>query len=293
MLIVLNTMIGSVYERRREISIYTSVGLAPSHVAFLFIAEALAFAVLSVVLGYLVAQIFARLFGATTLWQGITVNYSSLAGVAAMLLVMSVVLASVIYPSRVAAQIAIPDVRRAWTLPAPQGNVLEATLPFLMKYGEHEGLGGYMLSYFQSHQDISHGPFSAGAVQLVFVCPEQPAKSGQGQAACRDARCCRDACLHLHLRVWLAPFDFGIMQRVDVQFCPAAGEEQYLEIKVRLEREAGELSGWKRMNKIFLHGLRKQLLAWRSLDAAARERYAKMLAAEQVKTSKEASTSLK
>ncbi|MDH3852574.1 MAG: peptide ABC transporter permease, partial [Deltaproteobacteria bacterium] len=102
-LIVLNTMIGSVYERKREIGVYTSVGLAPVHVSFLFIAEALAFAVLSVVLGYLLAQTCAGLFATTSLWQGITVNYSSLAGVAAMILVIMVVLISVIYPSRVAA----------------------------------------------------------------------------------------------------------------------------------------------------------------------------------------------
>jgi cell division protein FtsX len=117
--IVLNTMIGSVYERKREIGVYTSVGLAPFHVSFLFIAEALAFAVLSVVLGYLLAQTCAVVFATTSLWQGITVNYSSLAGVAAMILVIMVVLISVIYPSRVAAAIAIPDVTRAWTLPEP------------------------------------------------------------------------------------------------------------------------------------------------------------------------------
>jgi cell division protein FtsX len=97
--IVLNTMIGSVYERKREIGVYTSVGLAPFHVSFLFIAEALAFAVLSVVLGYLLAQTCAVVFATTSLWQGITVNYSSLAGVAAMILVIMVVLISVIYPS--------------------------------------------------------------------------------------------------------------------------------------------------------------------------------------------------
>lgn len=56
-LIVLNTMISSVYERKNEIGIYTSVGLAPSHVGFLFVAEAMALAVISVVLGYLVAQV--------------------------------------------------------------------------------------------------------------------------------------------------------------------------------------------------------------------------------------------
>jgi cell division protein FtsX len=111
--IVLNTMIGSVYERKREIGVYTSVGLAPFHVSFLFIAEALAFAVLSVVLGYLLAQTCAVVFATTSLWQGITVNYSSLAGVAAMILVIMVVLISVIYPSRVAAAIAIPDACRS------------------------------------------------------------------------------------------------------------------------------------------------------------------------------------
>ncbi len=121
--IVLNTMIGSVYERKREIAIYTSVGLAPSHVSFLFIAEAMAFAVLSVVMGYLLAQTSASLFAGTSLWSGITVNYSSLSGVAAMILVILVVLISAIYPSRVAAEIAIPDVNRSWTLPASKGNL--------------------------------------------------------------------------------------------------------------------------------------------------------------------------
>ena len=112
--IVLNTMISSVYERKREIAVYTSVGLAPSHVSFLFIAEAMAFAVLSVVLGYLFAQTTAGLFAGTSLWEGITVNYSSMAGVGAMILVIFVVLVSVIYLSKVAGQIAIPDVNRSW-----------------------------------------------------------------------------------------------------------------------------------------------------------------------------------
>ena len=91
-LIVLNTMISSVYERKAEIAVYTSVGLAPSHVGFLFVAEAMALAVISVVIGYLVAQVSAAFLSATPLWEGITVNYSSMAGVAAMMLVITVVL---------------------------------------------------------------------------------------------------------------------------------------------------------------------------------------------------------
>jgi hypothetical protein len=93
-LIVLNTMIGSVYERKSEIAVYTSVGLAPPHVAFLFIAEALAFAVISVVVGYLLAQGSSAFLAGTSLWAGMTANYSSTAVVAAMLLVIGVVLIS-------------------------------------------------------------------------------------------------------------------------------------------------------------------------------------------------------
>jgi len=81
--------------------------------------------------------------------------------------------------------------------------------------------------------------------------------------------------------VWLAPFDFGIMQRVDVQFRPATEDPGFLEIKIRLVREAGEANAWRRMNKTFINQLRKQLLVWRSLDEVAQGRYEGVLDAEQ------------
>jgi hypothetical protein len=207
-LIVLNTMISSVYERKGEIGVYTSVGLAPSHVAFLFVAEAIALAVISVVLGYLVAQISAALLSATPLWAGITVNYSSMAGVAAMLLVIFVVLISVLYPARVAARIAIPDVNRTFTLPEPVDNKITVTLPFLMKYQEHDSIGGFMHEYLTSHKDISHGLFSTGPVDVIFSCStvEQIVKMVHDADDPQDLRC-----LHIRSNVWLAPFDFGIM----------------------------------------------------------------------------------
>ncbi|MDP2644377.1 MAG: ABC transporter permease, partial [Desulfobacterales bacterium] len=274
--IVLNTMIGSVYERKREIAVYTSVGLAPSHVSFLFIAEALSFAVLSVVLGYILAQTSTRLFAGTSLWAGITVNYSSLAGVAAMFLVILVVLISVIYPARVAAEIAIPDVNRSWKLPAVVGNQLEVTLPFLMKYQEHKGIGGCIFEYFKGHQDVSHGLFSTEDVRFAFVCPV-PSDRLSTEGACTDGACCFDACLQLQAKVWLSPFDFGIRQAMEVQFCPAPDESGFLEIRVRLVRESGEANVWRRINKVFLHEFRKQLLVWRSLDAASQQQYAQLL----------------
>ena len=271
--IVLNTMISSVYERKGEIAIYTSVGLAPSHVSFLFIAEALALAVISVVLGYLFAQVSASLFADTAMWAGLTVNYSSMAGVAAMLLVIGVVLLSVIYPSKVAAKIAIPDVNANFSLPQPKNNRITVTLPFFVKYAEHDSLAGFIYTYFKSHQDVSHGLFSTGPVELVFSCCniEEMQRLIEKHEKPHEMHC-----TYLRSKVWLAPFDFGIMQWVDIQFCPVEGDSQYLEIQATMERRSGEEQLWQRINTSFLHDLRKQLLVWRSIDDASHVHFAEL-----------------
>jgi len=274
--IVLNTMIGSVYERKREIGIYTSVGLAPSHVSFLFIAEALAFAVLSVVFGYLLAQTTAKLFAETSLWAGITVNYSSMSGVAAMVLVILVVLVSVIYPSKVAGEIAMPDVNRSWTLPPAKGSELKITLPFLMTYKEHRSIGGFLYEYFEGHQEITHGMFSTANVEFGFVC-ETPPSLADDASDCPEDECEFSQCLQIRSRVWLAPFDFGIMQHVELQFKPSKDERGFLEIAIRLDRESGEANAWHRINKTFLHEIRRQLLLWRSFDDDSKTHYEQLL----------------
>jgi cell division protein FtsX len=274
--IVLNTMIGSVYERKREIGIYTSVGLAPRHVAFLFIAESMAFAVLSVVLGYLLAQTSAKLFSHTALWAGITVNYSSLSGVAAMILVIIVVLVSTIYPSRIAAKIAMPDVKRSWTMPVTRGTHMEVVLPFLMKAGEDKSAAGYLYDYFRGHQDISHGLFSTGNLTLQFA--TTPAdKTGPGHPAQPEPACPMQDCLQINSLVWLAPFDFGIMQQIELLICHSQDEPGFMEIRLTMKRAAGEANVWRRVCRAFIHQLRRQLLVWRSLAAEQKSEYETML----------------
>jgi hypothetical protein len=269
-LIVLNTMIGAVYERKREIGVYTAVGLAPSHVSFLFIAEALAFAVISVVLGYLLAQTAAGLLAGTRLWAGMTANYSSLAGVAAMLLVIGVVLLSVVYPSKMAADIAIPDVNRTFRLPTPVGGIIRTRLPFLVKVREQECAGGFLIDYYQAHQDISHGLFSTADVNYAFKCPWDVPGAPAHPKVRHPQFCDLRACLHLTATVWLAPFDFGIKQVVAIDFIPAMDTPGFMEIDVEISRLAGENGMWRRLNKGFVNDLRKQLLVWRSLEESVR-----------------------
>lgn len=271
-LIVLNTMIGSVYERRGEIGVYTSVGLAPSHVAFLFVAESLAFAVISAVFGYLIAQTVSGFMSGTELWAGMTANYSSTAGVMAMLLIIIVVLISSIYPSRIASEIAIPDVTRAWKLPEPEGDVMRIELPFLVRSSEQAFAGGFLYEYYHGHADISHGDFSTEDITCSFLPPDDLVEKGLiPDAVQQDAA--GDACLTFDFKTWLAPFDFGVRQNVQLIMCPSESHHGFKEIHVILTREAGEKRVWQNLNKPFLHGLRKQLLVWRSIEKSARKSY--------------------
>jgi hypothetical protein len=273
-LIVLNTMIGSVYERKPEIAVYTSVGLAPPHVAFLFIAEALAFAVISVVVGYLLAQTSSTFLAGTPLWAGMTANYSSTAGVAAMILVIGVVLISAIYPAKVAANIAIPDVNKSWTMPKAQGDELIVILPFLIKMTEMTSAGGFLHQYYMAHHDVSHGDFCTDDMHCNFLDLEQLEQEADLLSGVNEDIVLPDElCFSMDLRVWLAPFDFGVRQKVKLVFCPSDIYRGFRQIKVILHREAGELNAWENLNKNFLNDLRKQLLVWRSLDDEAVHKY--------------------
>lgn len=262
-LIVLNTMITSVYERKKEIGVYTSIGMAPMHVSFLFIAEAIAFAVISVVAGYLVAQTASEVLAGTSLWYGMTANYSSMAGVAAMLLVIAITLISVIYPSKVAADIAIPDINRSWKMPETEKNSIETILPFLLKYDEQRDIGGFMLEYLEAHTEVSHGLFSTSEIEVNFSKHMLPEKLKQIKPDSPDHL----TCFQFDVRVWLSPFDFGVKQMVRLEFRPSKQYPEFLEAALIIGRESGEIGAWKRLNKNFINAIRKQFLVWRSLNS--------------------------
>ena len=47
------------------------------------------------------------------------------------------------------------------------------------------------------------------------------------------------------------------------------------DIRLTIDRESGDISNWKRVNRRFLNTLRKQFLIWRTLEQAEREKYLK------------------
>ncbi|MFQ6043676.1 MAG: ABC transporter permease, partial [Candidatus Poribacteria bacterium] len=195
-LIVLNTMLGAVYERVREISIYSSVGLAPVHIAFLFIAEACVYAIIGAVFGYLIGQTTSWALVKWELLSGLTLNYSSMSTVTSTIIVMLVVLASTIYPAIKASRMAVPDIERKWKLPEPDGDEWHFDLPFTVLGEEALGLNIFMRDYFEAHADESASDFYTDQVTFSRKKLEE---GGEEYST--------------SMMVWLAPYDLGVSQQ--------------------------------------------------------------------------------
>jgi hypothetical protein len=246
-LIIFNTMMGSIAERRREIHVYTSLGLAPMHVGALFVAEAMTYGLLGTVFGYIIGQ------GAGTVllrlgWLGnVTLNYSGTSAMLTMGLILIIVLLSALVPARLASKIAAPSIERTWRVPMPRGDEIIAQLPFTINRTAAEGALAYLAEFFEAHQEGSIGKFSAGKVD-TFTFEDEQHRLSRG----------------LKTVVWLTPFDLGVRQHVMLLIHPGQFQDIY-EVQVILQRLSGDDGSWYRMNRTFLTELRKQFLQWRSL----------------------------
>ncbi len=246
-MIIFNTMMGSIAERKREIHVYTSLGLAPMHVGALFLAEALTYGLIGAVFGYVLGQGIGTLMQHLGWLGGITLNYSGSSAMSTLGIILLVTLISALVPARIASKIAAPSIDRSWRVPSPKDGRIVAQLPFTINRTAADGALAYLAEYFNSHRDGAIGKFSAGNVE-----PQT-----QLDAAGRQ-------CRGLGAVIWLTPFDLGIRQRLCLMIQPGQFENIY-EVVVILERLSGDDASWYRMNHSFMTELRKQFLQWRSL----------------------------
>jgi hypothetical protein len=257
-LIVLNTMMGAVYERDREIGVYSSVGLAPSHIASLFIAEALVYATIGAVLGYLLGQSVTLFMARQNLMGGMFMNYSSLSAISSTVIVMATVVISTIYPARRAAAMSVPDVTRQWRFPEPDGDEWRFDFPFTIGRTDALGVCAYLHRVFGAYGEGSVGDFMTEDVSLHR---EDPAPGS------------RDAAYRVDLITWLAPYDLGVSQRVRLRTTPDEGLDGIYRIEMEITRLSGDVASWKRLNTTFLTVLRKRFLVWRTVSEQMRKDY--------------------
>ncbi len=255
-LIIFSTMLNSVAERGREIFIYASLGLAPIHVAALFLVEAGIYAILGGLGGYILAQFIVSGLGvAAGLGWGVQpdLNYSSFTAVATILLVMATVLLSALYPAIVASRAANPGTAD-FKLPEPDGDSIAIEFPFTVAKRDIRGLTAFLKAWFDANTEASTGCFTAA---------EARAEHGGDASAPRHA---------VEAKVWLAPFDLGISQRFRLDAAPTDMKAIY-GLKVRIDLLSGQRSNWCRANLAFMKVLRLQFLVWRTLSPETTDRY--------------------
>ncbi len=269
--IILNTMLGSVYERKSEIAIYNAVGLNPNHIGMFFLAEAFVYSVIGSVGGYLIGQVLSLGLSRLDLVRGINLNFSSLNVVYVILFTVTVVLLSTLYPAHVATKAAVPSGKRKWSIPPNDGQTMEIAFPFIYRPELVAGILQYVDQYL--------GRFSEATLGDLLATRESRTRT-------RDAQDRPVYTLQYHLA--LAPYDLGVTQRVVFTARYDETVRSY-RIFMGIHRLSGQDTNWVWTNRPFLERLRQHLMRWRNLTALERQDYTRegLLALEAPETTAE------
>jgi hypothetical protein len=254
--IILNSMLSSVHERVKEIAIYSSVGLSPMHIAGLFVAESVVYAVLGAVFGYTLGIVGYPLLIATgILPEDIPLNYSSSWVMITLSVCMLVTLLSTVYPMYKASRLVTPSIERTWKISTkPKGDEWTIPLPFIAST-EEEALGilTFVKEYFEAH--------ATERADTIFATREISYQT-------------KEKCKSLIMKVRLAPFEMGVVQEARLN-AKLSTKEQRHNFELYLHRLGGYLRIWETTNRKFADEVRKQMLIWRGLKHEEKDEYIK------------------
>jgi ABC-type antimicrobial peptide transport system permease subunit len=249
---VVAALLASVYERTRELYVFSSVGLSPRGAALMFTVEFLVYGFIGTFVGYMVGWAASRAFAAASLLPATFVfNYASLSVALAMAAIVVVCAAAAAYPAAKAARLITPSLERVWKPPTkPRGDVWELVFPLrLASRAEALGLLRYLKEYY-----LGAGYYKAG-FRISSV--------GEVDAGR----------LELPLRALLAPIESGTEHEVLVKVIEQPGARFSVAVTARFL--GGSRAVWQSTAPIFFDDLRKQLLLWASLPSKEKEKYVK------------------
>jgi hypothetical protein len=257
---IVNTLLGTVEERKDEIAMLNSVGLAPAHVGMLFLVEAVVYGVLGLVIGYLIGLGLAYvLLGNQGLREAVgaanmSLNYSSGSTVLSCVMVLVIVVLSALYPASQARKLATPGNMASWSLPPSEDGTLAVEVPFTLTGGNALGMLGFLDEYLASHHESTSPDFRVMWRQFMEV----TGPSGRE--------------LRLEGEAFLAPYDLGVAEKFGVAIWQTK-EATIFRVRFDIARTAGEMSSFRRATQIFLDHLRQQFLIWRTLSTEDKQKY--------------------
>jgi ABC-type lipoprotein release transport system permease subunit len=250
-LTVLNTMRGSVYERRQEIYVYNAVGIAPRYVFFMFIAEAFVYVVVGSVLGYILSQGTGRILTMLNLTGGLNMTFTSISTIYASLTIAAAVFVSTYFPARSAMEIATPAEDAGWALPEPISDELRFDLPFNFDSRDRIAVLEFFNRFLLDNGEGGAGRFFAGRPVMNIVAIE----TGSDDEQYLPQICST---------IWLKPFDLAVSQEMAI-LMPRDPDTGQFKAHICLQRVSGSRESWMRLNKGFVKLIRKHFLHWRAV----------------------------
>jgi len=255
-LIVTNTMMGTVDERKSEVGMLGAIGLSPSQIAFLLLSESAVFSVLGIVFGVFGGLSFANL----TPWiaahfngllGSLSFNFTSIASMGLAIGTGLVVLLATLLPARKAAALAAPSGMAKWKLPPPSPDgLIRFELPFTLTRGNALGMLAFFRRFLLNHSEPTSADFNCRNVRADIGDSLPPS-------------------LRLAADMWLSPYDLDVAQHFTVDLVPA-GDAGVFSVHLLLQRTSGTEEAWLRTNYGFLDLVRRQFLLWRQLAPEAR-----------------------
>jgi len=274
-LIVMNTMLGTVEERRGEVGMLGAIGLSPRQIAFFMFAESTVFSVLGILFGAFGGLLFANIVNAINAGGGsfltsLSFNFTSLTSMVLATCTGLVVLLATLMPARKAAALAAPSGMTEWVLPDDMpGGEIHFRLPFTLTRGNAVGMAAFFHQFLVNHSDSTSDDFNCRNV--IVSC---------------DASAERPY-IELSTDMWLAPYDLDVAQHFFLRM-QARERESVFEVDLRMLRFSGSEENGRRTAYNLLNLVRKQFLLWRNLDPQHRteliEKGARMLADHTVQS---------
>jgi ABC-type lipoprotein release transport system permease subunit len=156
-IVVLNvviTMLNALYERRKEISILSSVGLNPAHISGIFVAEAVAIGLIGGGMGYLLGLSTYRAMAFLHITLEVRQKVSALWCIGALTIAMTAVVMGALSALR-GSVIITPSLRRRWSVEEEKerGNTVEMSLPIKVPKGEIEEFMNYVLKILRGYEN--------------------------------------------------------------------------------------------------------------------------------------------
>jgi hypothetical protein len=255
-LIVTNTMMGNVEERKGEVAMLGAIGLSPRQISFLLMSESTVFSVIGIICGMFGGLLFANLipwiashYGGFL--AGLSFNFTTVASMGLAMATGLVVLFATFFPSRKAAALAAPSGMAQWKLPetSAEGHI-EFPLPFTLTRGNAVGMIAFFRRFLLNHTESTSQDFNCRHVRV---------RAGVDSLA-------------VTADMWLEPYDLDVAQHLEMKIFPTENEGVF-GVVITLKRTSGTEEAWLRTNYGFMDLVRHQFLLWRNLAHGSREDY--------------------